>query len=103
MENYSGNYMRRTDVLLKLSEEDEEYRLWQSEYEQSKKKLERIEKFLPKSFVRTIHACADYRAMALQRTISIACMCMEFTGEHTIPLPKPKKERILQFVPKKEK
>ena len=92
------DYQRRIEKLWALADQDEVYQLWCLEYEKQKSKYQTIKRFLPKKLGNLLDNYISYNGMMLNRVISIACMCMEFTGEQPIEF-KIEKQNIIPFRP----
>lgn len=97
MQKKDYDYMRRWEKLYELIEKDEIFCIYESEYKKFKDKLEKIGKFLPRKLFKSIYGYMDYKAMMVQRVLSVACMCMEFTGEEPMLYQKSKKEQVIKF------
>lgn len=99
MNKQIGNYERRTEALWAIAKQDEVYQLWYSEYEKHRSKYQSIRRFLPKKLRNFLDSYISYNSVMLNRVISIACMCMEFTGERPTEF-KIEKQNIIAFKPK---
>ena len=103
MNKQIADYIRRAEKLWDMAEQDELYGIWKAEYEDRKRRLSKIERFLPKKFAWLIRDYMDYEARRLNRVISLACMCMEFTGQKPFEFRKRRKRNIIAFVPERDK
>ena len=101
MEKRIDDYIRRIEKLRDLAEKDPIYCAWEEDYKECKEKMERLEKWLPKSWRKTLDIYMRSREMMLQRMISLGCMCMEFTGEEPLWYKKAKEKRVIKFENKK--
>ena len=99
MNKQIGNYERRTEALWEIAKQDEVYQLWYSEYEKHRSKYQSIRRFLPKKLRYFLDSYISYNSVMLNRVISIACMCMEFTGERPTEF-NIEKQNIIAFKPK---
>ena len=102
MQKRDHDYMRRWEKLYEWVEQDEVYCIFQKEYEKFRDRLEKIGKFLPQRLMQTLYGYMDYKAMMEQRVLSVACMCMEFTGEEPVWYQECKKERVIEFRPERK-
>ncbi len=101
MTKISDDYIRRTEKLWEMAEQDEVYCIWKSEYKKYEKRFKKIEWFLPKKLARFFREYMGCDAMRLNRVISLTCMCMEFTGEKPFGCKNQGKKNVIEFMPEK--